>query len=47
MFRSYKPATETLKEQVLPEADITEITEKVADELENEDKGVVMESLVS
>ena len=46
VFRSYKPADEDLKDQVLPEAGITEITEKVAEELENEDQGVVMESLV-
>jgi len=44
-FRSYKPADESLKELALPEADAEEITDKVKEELENEDKGVVMESL--
>jgi len=44
-FRSYKPADESLKELTLPEADVEEITDKVKEELENEDKGVVMESL--
>ena len=46
-FRSYKPADESLRDLALPEAQVEEITDKVKDELENEDKGVVMESLVS
>ena len=36
-----------LRDLALPEAQVEEITDKVKDELENEDKGVVMESLVS
>ena len=45
-FRSYKPADESLKDLALPEPEIEEITDKVKDDLENEHKGVVMESLV-
>ena len=46
MFRSYKPTDESLKDLVLPaDSNIGEITDKVKDELDNEDKGVVMESL--
>ena len=45
-FRSYKPADESLKDLALPEPEIEEITDKVKDDLDNEDKGVVMESLV-
>jgi len=44
-FRSYKPADESLRDLALPEAQVEEITDKVKDELDNEDKGVVMESL--
>jgi coiled-coil domain-containing protein 12 len=44
-FRSYKPADESLKDLALPEPEIEEITDKVKDDLDNEDKGVVMESL--
>lgn len=45
MFRSYKPVDESLKELALPEPELGEITDKVKDELENEHRGVVMESL--
>ena len=46
VFRSYKPTDESLKDLVLPaDSNIGEITDKVKDELDNEDKGVVMESL--
>jgi len=45
IFRSYKPADESLKDLALPEPEIEEITDKVKNELDNEDKGVVMESL--
>lgn len=45
MFRSYKPAAESLKDHVLPEYQIGEIADKVKEELENEDKGVLMENL--
>jgi coiled-coil domain-containing protein 12 len=34
-----------LKDLALPEPEIEEITDKVKDDLDNEDKGVVMESL--
>lgn len=44
-FRSYKPANESLKDFVLPEPELEEITEKVKEELESEKTGVVMESL--
>lgn len=44
-FRSYKPATESLKDLVLPEPQLEEITDKVKEELETEDTGVVMQSL--
>jgi len=44
-FRSYKPADEDLQDLAIPEPQIEEITDKVKDELENEHKGVVMESL--
>ena len=44
-FRSYKPADEDLQDLAIPEPQIEEITDKVKDELENENKGVVMESL--
>ena len=45
-FRSYKPADEDLQDLAIPEPQIEEITDKVKDDLENEHKGVVMESLV-
>ena len=45
MFRSYKPADESLKELELPEAETQEITDKVKEELENEKVGHQMESL--
>jgi len=44
-FRSYKPADEDLQDLAIPEPQIEEITDKVKDDLENEHKGVVMESL--
>ena len=46
-FRSYKPVNDSLQEFVQPEPEIGEITDKVAEELKNENEGVVMESLVS
>ena len=45
VFRSYKPADESLKELELPEAETQEITDKVKEELENEKVGHQMESL--
>jgi len=44
-FRSYKPVNDSLQEFVQPEPEIGEITDKVAEELKNENEGVVMESL--
>ena len=38
---------DSLQEFVQPEPEIGEITDKVAEELKNENEGVVMESLVS
>ena len=45
MFRSYKPADESLKELELPEPESEEITDKVKEELENEKVGHQMENL--
>ena len=47
LFRSYKPVDESLQDLVQPEPEIGEITDKVADELKNENEGVVMDNLVS
>jgi coiled-coil domain-containing protein 12 len=44
-FRSYKPVNDSLQEFVQPEPEIGEITDSVAEELKNENEGVVMESL--
>lgn len=44
-FRSYKPVDDSLQEFLQPEPQIGEITDKVAEELKNENEGVVMESL--
>lgn len=45
VFRSYKPADDSLKDLALPEPEIDEITDKVKEELDNESMGVVMETL--
>lgn len=45
MFRSYKPQSETLQENVVDSEEIGEITDKVKDELDNQDQGVVMDKL--
>ena len=46
VFRSYKPVDEGLQEFVQPDADVKEITDKVSEELEHQNEGVVMETLV-
>jgi len=45
LFRSYKPADESLKDLVLPDAEIEEVADKVKEELDNENKGVELDKL--
>lgn len=45
LFRSYKPADDSLKELILPEIQPGEVRDKVKDELDNEHEGVVMDNL--